>query len=147
MPLWWLSRNLVLCLRMESFFCLLAWPCTPVEILELHFFQNGSRIPKSRKKSLHLPYLMPRGIALNSKFLSSEGTHGVEAKAAGWRVPSQGSIPGCRTNLWLGAHLPMTIAEAFLWVMPAPGRFRWAHLLKYNVRGCQTPNRVFSLNS
>jgi hypothetical protein len=40
---------------------------------------------------------------------------GAVAKATGWGAPAQGSISGCCTiysNLWLGAHLLVTVAVA-----------------------------------
>jgi hypothetical protein len=65
-------------------------------------------------------------------FTTRKGTHGVTAMTIGWRLPAQGSIPGCRTNLWSGAHLPVMVVVASLWVTPSPSRFWWGHFLKYN---------------
>jgi hypothetical protein len=65
-------------------------------------------------------------------FTTCECTHGVVAKTIGWRLPAQGSIPGCHTNLWPGAHLLVTVVAVSLWVTPDPSRFWWGHFLKYN---------------
>lgn len=89
------------------------------------------------------------GYFLTLNFISlftSDGTHGATNKVVGRRVPAQGSILGCRTNLWPGAQLllrPNYGSYGIPLVMLGPVMFHCVHLFIIILEEHRTSNRVF----